>query len=246
MPALLAALAGCVLLVVAVVYFAVPAHSLPSFFPGHVSAGDAEANHHHVKHGIAALAVALARLRVTPGFRPARLRAKKSPEPGASTITYLQAAILGLLQGIAEPFPVSSLGHGVILPRLLGWDIHQNDDFFLAFLVATHLATALVLFVFFLRTGSGSSSGIVRSLREREIRADDVDARLGWLLVVGTIPVGLIGLLAEKSLRSVFASPASAAVFLARQRDHAARRRAPAAPRRGHRQPSAPTSAWPG
>jgi hypothetical protein len=59
MPAVLAVLAGCVLLVVAVVYFAVPAHSLPSFFPGHVSAGDAEANHHHVKHGIAALAVAL-------------------------------------------------------------------------------------------------------------------------------------------------------------------------------------------
>jgi hypothetical protein len=60
MPALLAAAAGCLLLVVAAVYFAVPAHSLPSFFPGHVSAGDAEANHHHIKHGIAALAVALA------------------------------------------------------------------------------------------------------------------------------------------------------------------------------------------
>ena len=60
MPALLAALAGCLLLVVAALYFAEPAHSLPSFFPGHVSAGDAEANHHHVKHGIAALAVALA------------------------------------------------------------------------------------------------------------------------------------------------------------------------------------------
>ena len=60
MPALLAALAGCVLLVVAAVYFAEPAHSLPSFFPGHVSPGDAEAAHHHVKHGIAALAVALA------------------------------------------------------------------------------------------------------------------------------------------------------------------------------------------
>ncbi|HSS58188.1 MAG TPA: undecaprenyl-diphosphate phosphatase, partial [Solirubrobacteraceae bacterium] len=129
-------------------------------------------------------------------------------------MTYLQAAILGLLQGIAEPFPVSSLGHGVILPRVLGWDIHQNDDYFLAFLVATHLATALVLFFFFLNDWKRIASGIVRSLREREIRADDSDARLGWLLVVGTIPVGLIGLLAEKSLRSVFASPASAAVFL--------------------------------
>jgi len=60
MPAVLAVLAGCVLLLVAVVYFAEPAHSLPSFFPGHVGAGDSEAGHHHVKHGIAALAVALA------------------------------------------------------------------------------------------------------------------------------------------------------------------------------------------
>ena len=99
----------------------------------------------------------------------------------------------------------------MILPRLLGWDIHQNDDFFLAFLVATHLATALVLLGFFFEDWKRIVRGLARSLRERQIRPDDVDARLGWLLVVGTIPVGLIGLLAEKSLRSVFASPASAA-----------------------------------
>ena len=102
----------------------------------------------------------------------------------------------------------------MILPRLLGWDIHQNDDFFLAFLVATHLATALVLFGFFFEDWKRIVGGLARSLREREIRADDPDARLGWLLVVGTIPVGLIGLLAEKPLRNVFASPASAALFL--------------------------------
>ena len=118
------------------------------------------------------------------------------------------------MQGIAEPFPVSSLGHAEILPRLLGWDIHQNDDFFLAFLVATHLATALVLFGFFFEDWKRIVAGLLRSLREREIREDDVHARLGWLLVVGTMPVGLIGLLAEKSLLSVFASPSSAAFFL--------------------------------
>jgi hypothetical protein len=60
MPALLAGLAGCLLLAIAVLYFAEPAHSLPAFLPGHVGAGDPEAGHHHLKHGIAALAVALA------------------------------------------------------------------------------------------------------------------------------------------------------------------------------------------
>jgi undecaprenyl-diphosphatase len=129
-------------------------------------------------------------------------------------ITYFQAAMLGLLQGIAEPFPISSLGHGVILPRLLGWNIHQNDKFFLTFLVATHLATAIVLFFFFLRDWTRILSGLGRSLRDREIRNDDHDARLGWLLVVGTIPAGIIGLLLEHPLRSLFASAASAAAFL--------------------------------
>jgi undecaprenyl-diphosphatase len=129
-------------------------------------------------------------------------------------ISYFQAAILGIVQGVAEPFPVSSLGHGVILPRAFGWDIHQNDDFFLSFLVATHLATALVLLGFFWEDWKRIVAGVVRSLREREVREGDTDARLGWLLIIGTIPVGLIGLLLEKPLRSVFASPASAAAFL--------------------------------
>ena len=105
-------------------------------------------------------------------------------------ISYVQALILGLVQGVAEPFPISSLGHGVILPRLLGWNIHQNDKFFLTFLVATHLATAIVLFFFFLRDWMRILAGLGRSLRDREIGRNDVDARLGWLLVVGTIPAG--------------------------------------------------------
>jgi undecaprenyl-diphosphatase len=129
-------------------------------------------------------------------------------------ISYFQAVILGLLQGVAEPFPISSLGHGVILPRLAGWDIHQNDKFFLTFLVATHLATAIVLLFFFWRDWRRIVRGIVRSLQQREIREDDVDARLGWLLVVGTIPAGILGLLFEHPLRHLFASAASAAAFL--------------------------------
>ena len=129
-------------------------------------------------------------------------------------MSYFEGAVLGLLQGIAEPFPVSSLGHGVVLPRLLGWDIHQNDKFFLTFLVATHFATAIVLFFFFLSDWRRIIGGLVRSIRRREIAPNDTDARLGWLLVVGTIPAGILGLTLEHPLRTLFASPASAAAFL--------------------------------
>ena len=129
-------------------------------------------------------------------------------------ISYFQAVILGLTQGVAEPFPVSSLGHGVILPRLAGWSIHQNDKFFLTFLIATHLGTAIVLLLFFLKDWVRIVKGIGRSLAMREIRDDDVDARLGWALVVGTIPVGIVGLLLQEPLRKLFASPQLAAAFL--------------------------------
>src|SRR5689334_8566435 len=129
-------------------------------------------------------------------------------------ISFFQAIVLGLVQGIAEPFPISSLGHGVILPELFGWNIHQNDDYFLAFLVATHCATAVVLFFFFLDDWKRIFRGLGRSLRDREVRPDDTDARLGWVIVVGTIPAGLLGLLLEHPLRSLFASPQTAAAFL--------------------------------
>ena len=111
-----------------------------------------------------------------------------------SLITYGQAIVLGLLQGFSELFPISSLGHSVILPSLLGWNIHQNDAYFLAFLVATHLATALVLLGFFWADWVRIVKGLGRSLRDRGIAADDTDAKLAWLLVVGTIPAGILGL----------------------------------------------------
>jgi len=129
-------------------------------------------------------------------------------------ISYFQAVIFGITQGIAEPFPISSLGHAVVLPSLAGWNIHQNDKFFLTFLVATHLATALVLLLFFLNDWVRIVKGLWRSLAMREIGADDTDARLGWLLVAATIPVGLIGLLLQEPLRKLFASPQIGAAFL--------------------------------
>jgi undecaprenyl-diphosphatase len=144
----------------------------------------------------------------------ARSSVPSEVHPGMDPISYFQAVVLGLLQGISELFPISSLGHSVVLPRILGWDIHQNDDYFLSFLVATHCATALVLLLFFLEDWKRIVKGLGRSLRDRYIDPEDRDAKLGWLLVVGTIPAGLLGLLLEHPLRTLFASTQTAAIFL--------------------------------
>ena len=130
-------------------------------------------------------------------------------------ISYFHAVVLGLLQGVSELFPISSLGHTVILPKLFGWDIHQSAPYFLTFLVALHLATALVLLGFFWHDWVRIVKGLGRSLRDREIGPEDADAKLGWLLVVGTIPAGLLGITLQDKLRTLFASPQYAAVFLA-------------------------------
>ncbi|HZC30408.1 MAG TPA: undecaprenyl-diphosphate phosphatase [Gaiellaceae bacterium] len=125
-----------------------------------------------------------------------------------------QALILGLLQGVSELFPISSLGHTVLLPAVLGWNIDQGDPYFLAFVIATHLATAIVLFAFYIRIWLAIFAGMLRSLRDREIRADDVNAHLGWLIVVATIPAGIVGLLFQDEVRQLFATPTVAALFL--------------------------------
>src|SRR5512135_1582740 len=118
-------------------------------------------------------------------------------------LTYVQAIVLGLLQGVTELFPVSSLGHSVILPQLLGWtDVvaaqSASESYFLAFLVGLHVATALALVVFYRSTWARIISGLLVSLRTRRIETPD--QRLGWLLVVATIPAGIVGLLLEHTL----------------------------------------------
>ncbi len=128
-------------------------------------------------------------------------------------ITYFQSVVLGLLQGVSELFPISSLGHTVILPSLFGWNIHQDAPYFLTYLVALHLATALVLLGFFWQDWVRIIKGLGRSLRDREIT--DSDARLGWLLIVATIPAGILGLTLQDSLRNLFAKPEYASIFLA-------------------------------
>lgn len=134
-------------------------------------------------------------------------------------LSYLQAIILGLLQGVSELFPISSLGHSVILPKLLGWNLDTsaqsgNDSSFLTFLVATHLATSIVLFCFFYKDWVRILGGMWRSFLAREIREDDVPARTGWLVMVGTIPAGVLGLLFEQPLRRMFTDAKIAAWFL--------------------------------
>lgn len=125
-----------------------------------------------------------------------------------------QAIFLGLTQGITELFPISSLGHSVLLPGLLGWNINENANTFLEFLVATHFATALVLFIVYFKDWVHIIKGMIRSFIAREISNADPDAKLGWLIVVSTIPAGVIGLLLKDQITGVLLSPQSAAIFL--------------------------------
>jgi undecaprenyl-diphosphatase len=129
-------------------------------------------------------------------------------------ITFFQVIILGIIQGFTELFPISSLGHSVILPKLFGWNIHQSDPYFIVFLVATHTATALVLLYFFRKDWLKIVKGMWRSFKNRRIDRGDTYAKIGWLLVVGTIPAGILGLLLQNSLQALFASAQFAAFFL--------------------------------
>lgn len=110
---------------------------------------------------------------------------------------------------------MSSLGHTILVPALLHWtNIDRANPAFLAFVVVLHLGTALALIVYY----RARWSAIVRALVASVVRgrlSDDRDERIGWLLVVGTIPVGILGVLFEEPVRALFASPAPAAVFLA-------------------------------
>jgi undecaprenyl-diphosphatase len=143
-------------------------------------------------------------------------------------VTYLQAFVIALVQGVTELFPVSSLGHSVLLPAWLGgsWQTlvtqssQQNSEssFYLAYIVALHCATALALMWFFradwVRLIRGFARSLPRSLRQRRLAVSDADERLAWMIVFATIPVGLTGVVFEHTFRTLFAKPAAAAVLL--------------------------------
>lgn len=132
-------------------------------------------------------------------------------------MTFLQAIIIGLIQGITELFPISSLGHSVLLPSLFGWNnIVQSqtssESFYLAFLVGLHCATAIALLIFYRKKWAKIIGGFFRTLKTH--KAESSNERLAWLLIFATIPAGLIGLIFEHKLRVVFAKPLYAAIFL--------------------------------
>src|SRR3954453_20130913 len=116
-------------------------------------------------------------------------------------MTYLEAIVIGLLQGVTELFPVSSLGHSVLLPALIGgrWardlDVSAPESPYLAFIVGLHVATALALLVYFWRDWLRIIRGFGTSVRYRRIAS--ADERLAWMIIVASIPVGITGLLLE-------------------------------------------------
>jgi undecaprenyl-diphosphatase len=149
-------------------------------------------------------------------------------------VTYLQAVVIALVQGVTELFPVSSLGHSVLIPAWIGgsWQtmVTQSSEqssessFYLAYIVALHVATALALMWFFradwVRIIRGFFRSLPRSVRlstqDRRLRlaVADKDERLAWMIIFATIPVGLVGLLLEHTFRVLFAKPTAAAILL--------------------------------
>ena len=129
-------------------------------------------------------------------------------------MTFVQAIALALLQGVSELFPVSSLGQTILIPALLHWrNINRADPTFLAFVTVLHLGTALALVLFYRRTWVRIVAAFVRSIASGKI-SNDPDEKLAWLLVVGTIPVGLLGVLLKDPVRTFFGSAQLAAAFL--------------------------------
>lgn len=135
-----------------------------------------------------------------------------------SSLSYVEALIVGALQGVTELFPVSSLGHSVLVPALIGgrWardlNVSAPESPYLAFIVGLHVATAAALLVFFWRDWARIVAGFYTSLRHRRISTPA--ERLAWLIVVATIPVGIAGLALEHLFRTTLGRPMPAAVFL--------------------------------
>jgi undecaprenyl-diphosphatase len=135
-----------------------------------------------------------------------------------SHMTYLEAAVVGLFQGVTELFPVSSLGHSVLIPALVGgsWakdlNVAAPKSPYLAFIVGLHVATAIGMMAYFWRDWVRIIGGFFSSIRH--MRVTTVDEKLAWMLIIGTIPVGIVGVAADHASRVLFGQPIRAAGFL--------------------------------
>jgi undecaprenyl-diphosphatase len=135
----------------------------------------------------------------------------------ASAISYFQAIVLGILQGVTELFPISSLGHTVLFPTLFGWNKlvdaqSEAESFWLAFVVMLHVGSALGLLVYYWSTWVEIVKAFFHTLSTR--RAETSTERLAWLIIVASIPAGIIGLAFEHQLRTLTAKPEIAAILL--------------------------------
>src|ERR1700761_266396 len=134
-------------------------------------------------------------------------------------LTYLEAVVTGLVQGVTELFPVSSLGHNVLIPALVGgnWatalNVQDKNSPYLAFVVGLHVATALAMILFFWRDWLRIVRGFFSSIRKRS--ATTADEKLAWMIILATIPVGIVGATLQHVFVDVFAKPELAALFLA-------------------------------
>jgi undecaprenyl-diphosphatase len=133
-------------------------------------------------------------------------------------MTYPEAMVVGLIQGVTELFPASSLGHNVLIPALVGgsWardlNVAAPESPYLAFIVGLHVATAIALMIYFWRDWLRIIRGFFTSIRDRDIVTSD--QKLAWMIVLATIPVGLAGVLFEHEFRVLFGTPILAAIFL--------------------------------
>jgi len=137
--------------------------------------------------------------------------------PLASAISYFQAIVLGLLQGVSELFPISSLGHTVLFPPLFGWNglvkfQSRPESPWLAFVVMLHVGSAVGLLIYFWRDWIDIVGAFFRTLGKRRIETPT--ERLAWLIIASSIPTGILGLALEHPIRVALAKPISAAVFL--------------------------------
>ncbi len=133
-------------------------------------------------------------------------------------LTYLESGVVGLIQGVSEMFPVSSLGHNVLIPAIVGgsWardlDVASPESPYLAFIVGLHVATAIALLIYFWRDWVKIVGGFFSSLRDLSV--ETADQRLAWMIILATIPVGIVGVVFEHTFRVLFARPILAGIFL--------------------------------